>query len=46
MKEYLSMSITELHECLLEDEITPVELVKLAIEKAKKDNNNAFEYIL
>ncbi len=42
---YLSMSITELHNALLNGDISPVELTKLAIEKAKIDDNNAFEYI-
>ena len=43
--DYLSLSITKLHELILKGEITPLDLVKQAIEKAKKDNNNAFEYI-
>ena len=43
--DYLSLSITELHELILKGKIAPVDLVKFALEKAKKDNNNAFEYI-
>ena len=43
--DYLSLTIEELHKCLLNKEITPLELTKLAIEKAKKDTNNAFETI-
>ena len=43
--DYLSLSITKLHELLIKGEISPLDLVKLAIEKAKADNNNAFEYI-
>ena len=45
MKDYLSLSIEELHNALLANEITPLELTKLAIKKAKEDTNNAFEYI-
>lgn len=40
-----SSLIMELHQALLNGDITPLELVKSAIEKAKKDDNNAFEYI-
>lgn len=43
--DYLSMSILQLHHALLNKEITPLELTKLSLDKAKKDNNNAFEYI-
>ena len=43
--DYLSLSIAELHELLINGETTPLELTKLAIKKAKQDNNNAFEYI-
>lgn len=39
-------SILELHELLVSKKVTPVELAKDAIELAKKDNNNAFEYIM
>lgn len=46
MKDYLSMSIYELHELIIKGEVTPLQLVTLAIEKAKNDNNNAFECIL
>ena len=42
---YLHLSITELHNLLLKGEITPLQLTKLAIEAAKKDTNNSFEYI-
>lgn len=45
MKDYLAMSISELHLALVNGEITPLELTKLAIAKAKADTNNAFEYI-
>ena len=39
------MSIVELHECLLKGEISPEQLVNLSIDRAKNDDNNAFEYI-
>ncbi len=42
---YLSRSITDIHNSILKGEVTPLELVHNAIELAKKDNNNAFEYI-
>lgn len=38
-------SILELHELLVAKKVTPLELTKEAIENAKADNNNAFEYI-
>ena len=44
-KDYLSMSLVDLHNALYKGDITPLELTKLALEKAKKDTNNAFEYI-
>lgn len=42
---YRNLSITELHNLLLEDKVTPLELVKEALKLAKEDDNNAFEYI-
>ena len=42
---YLSKSLLEIHDLILKGEISPLELVKLAINKAKEDDNNAFEYI-
>lgn len=42
---YLHLSVTELHNLLVSKKVTPLELTKEAIEKAKQDNNNAFEYI-
>ena len=42
---YLSHSIVDIHNAILEGKVTPLELVKEALELAKKDNNNAFEYI-
>lgn len=41
----LEKTILELHEMLVEKTVTPLELAKEAIERAKKDTNNAFEYI-
>ena len=43
---YEGKSILELHELLVSKKVTPVELAKEVIELAKKDNNNAFEYIM
>ena len=43
---YEGKSILELHELLVSKKVTPLDLVKDAIEAAKKDNNNAFEYIM
>ncbi|NLB48305.1 MAG: Asp-tRNA(Asn)/Glu-tRNA(Gln) amidotransferase subunit GatA [Erysipelotrichia bacterium] len=45
MRDYLSLSLTELHEALVNKEVTPKVLVKQALAKIKADNNNAFEYI-
>ena len=42
---YLSKSILEIHQAIVEGKITPFELVQESINLAKKDNNNAFEYI-
>ncbi len=41
----MNKSLTQIHNALIKGEVTPLELVKEAIEKAKKDDNNAFEYI-
>ena len=43
---YEGKSILQLHELLVSKKVTPVDLAKDAIELAKKDNNNAFEYII
>ena len=40
------LSIDQLHELLVSKKVTPLELTKEAIELAKKDTNNAFEYIM
>ena len=43
---YEGKSILELHELLVSKKVTPLDLAKDAIEAVKKDNNNAFEYIM
>ena len=43
---YEGKSILELHELLVAKKVTPLDLAKDAIELAKQDNNNAFEYIM
>lgn len=43
--DYLKLDIVSIHEAIINNEITPLELVKCALEKAKNDDNNAFEYI-
>ena len=45
MMNYLSKSIYEIHKALVNKEVTPLDLVKEALSKIKKDTNNAFEYI-
>ena len=42
---YMDKSLTYIHEAILKGEVTPLELVKEALLLAKKDTNNAFEYI-
>jgi len=43
---YLGLSIDELHNLLVAKKVTPVELVQEVLDAAKKDTNNAFEYIM
>ncbi len=43
---YRGLSIEKLHELLVAKKVTPLELTKEAIELAKNDTNNAFEYIM
>ena len=43
--KYMHLSITELHELLVSKKVTPLELTKEAIELAKNNDDNAFEYI-
>lgn len=42
---YLDLTIKEMHQALLEGKVTPLELTKEALKRAKEDTNNAFEYI-
>ncbi len=42
---YLDLTIEEIHQALIENKVTPFELAKEAIKRAKEDSNNAFEYI-
>ena len=42
---YLDMTIADIHQALLEGQVTPQELFDEAIKRAREDNNNAFEYI-
>ena len=37
--KYMHLSITEIHNAILNGEVTPLELVKEALELAKKDTN-------
>ncbi len=43
--KYMNLSIKEIHNAIIKGEVTPIELVKEAIESCKKDDNNSFEYI-
>lgn len=43
--DYLIQDILSIHQAIIDGKVTPLELVKAAIEKAKQDQNNAFEYI-
>ena len=40
---YIDMTIEELHQLLVEKKVTPLDLVKEAIEELKKENTNAIE---
>lgn len=42
---YLHLSLFQMHEALVNKKVKPSELALLAIKAAKKDDNNAFEYI-
>lgn len=44
--QFLDLTIRELHNELVKKTVTPLDLVKEAILRAKADNNNAFEYIM
>lgn len=43
--KYLDKTIEELHQLLVDKKVTPLELAKEAIDRAKNDSNNAFETI-
>ncbi len=43
---YLDLTIKEMHEALVNKKVTPLELTKEAIKRAKEDKNNAFETIM
>ena len=43
--DYLDIGIAEIHAALVKKEVTPLELVRLALQKAKDNKENAFEYI-
>ena len=45
MMDYLDLGIRAIHEALVKREVTPLDLTRLAIQKAKDDRDNAFEYI-
>ena len=42
---YLDLTIKEIHQAILDGKVTPEILVKEALERAKANNDNAFEYI-
>ena len=42
---YLDLTIAEIHQALLNNKVTPLELAQEALKRAKEDDNNAFEYI-
>ena len=42
---YMHLGLLDIHEALIKNKVTPLELVLEAIELAKKDTNNCFEYI-
>ena len=42
---YLSKPLKEIHDAILRNEVTPLDLVKEGLSYVGKDNNNAFEYI-
>ncbi|MCQ2792011.1 MAG: aspartyl/glutamyl-tRNA amidotransferase subunit A [Bacilli bacterium] len=43
---YLDLTIKEIHEALVNKQVTPLELVNEALKRAKEDKCNAFEYIM
>lgn len=43
---YLDLTISEIHEALVNKKVTPLELTKEAIKRAKENKDNAFELII
>ena len=43
---YLDLTILEMHKALIEKKVTPLELAKEALRRAKENHDNAFEYIM
>ena len=42
---YMHLSLQEIHTAIIDKKVTPIQLVEEALELAKKDTNNSFEYI-
>ena len=43
---YLDLTILEIHQALVEKKTTPLELVQEALERAKQNEDNAFELLV
>ncbi|MBQ7995427.1 MAG: aspartyl/glutamyl-tRNA amidotransferase subunit A [Bacilli bacterium] len=43
--DYLDLPLLELHKALVNKEVTPFDLAKEALNRAHRDENNAFEYL-
>ena len=43
---YLDLTLSEIHEALVNKKVTPLELTKEAIKRAKENKDNAFELII
>ena len=41
----MHLSLQEIHTAIIDKKVTPIQLVEEALELAKKDTNNSFEYI-
>ena len=44
--DYLNLPLSQIHKALLSKEVTPIELTKEALRRAKENTDNAFEYIM
>lgn len=42
---YLDLTVKEIHEALINKKVTPLELTKEALKRAKENNDNCFEFI-